>query len=95
MEGEHGNELHLVMFEELIGYFVTSYHTDGEGVDVIDVSEAILPGDETLDVYVELIPNAHNGIIILLISENRTSNKLSSRKDETTSKVFNTLLEKQ
>lgn len=44
-----------------------SYHADSEGVDVIDVFEAILPWDETLDVDVELVPDAHDSIIILLI----------------------------
>lgn len=44
-----------------------SYHVESEGVDEIDVFEAILPRDETLDVDVELIPDAHDGVIILLI----------------------------
>lgn len=48
-----------------------SYHAESEGVDVIDVFEAILPRDETLDVDVELIPDAHDGFIILLIPRER------------------------
>lgn len=44
-----------------------SYHTESERVDVIDVFKAILPGHETLDVDVELIPDAHDGLIVLLI----------------------------
>ena len=44
-----------------------SYHADSEGVDVIHVLEAVLPRDETLDVDVELIPDSHDGLIILLI----------------------------
>lgn len=51
----------------LIAFFVVSYHADSERVNVIDVFEAILPRDETLDVDVELIPDAHDGFIILLI----------------------------
>lgn len=44
-----------------------SYHADGERVDVIHVLQAILPGNETLNVDVQLIPDAHDSIIILLI----------------------------
>lgn len=40
---------------------------ESEGVDVIDVFDAILPWDETLDVDVELVPDAHDSFIILLI----------------------------
>lgn len=49
-----------------------SYHADGEGVDIVDVSDTVLPGDKTLDVDEELIPNAHDGFIVLLISGKRT-----------------------
>lgn len=48
-----------------------SHHAEGEGVDVVDVFETILPGDEALDVDVELVPDAHDGIIILLIPEDQ------------------------
>lgn len=44
-----------------------SYHAECEGVDVFDVFHAVLPRDKTLDVDVELIPDAHDGFIILLI----------------------------
>lgn len=44
-----------------------SYHAKREGVDVTDVFAAILPRDETPDVDVELVPDAHDGFIILLI----------------------------
>lgn len=46
---------------------MAAYHGDGEGVDVIDVFETVLPRDETLDVDVDLVPKAHDGLIILLI----------------------------
>jgi len=55
--------------------FGTSYHTESEGVDVIEVFDAILPGDEALDVDVDLITKPHDGLIVLLISENKTSHQ--------------------
>lgn len=53
--------------KKLIAFHVIFYHAESEGVDVIDVFEAILPRDETLDVDVELVPDAHDSFIILLI----------------------------
>lgn len=46
---------------------MVTYHAESERVDVIDVFEAVLPWDETLDVDVELVPDGHDGIVILLI----------------------------
>lgn len=37
--------------------FIITYHGDGERVDVSDVQETVLPGDETLYVDVQLIPD--------------------------------------
>lgn len=51
---------------------MTFYHAESERVDVIDVFKAILPRNEALDVDVELIPNAHDGIIILLIPKEQS-----------------------
>lgn len=34
---------------------------------MIDVLEAVLPRDKALDVDVELVPDVHDGLIILLI----------------------------
>lgn len=59
----------------LIAFCVIYYHAESEGVDVINVFEAILPRHEALDIDVELIPNAHDSFIILLIP--REQNKLS------------------
>lgn len=36
--------------------FIT-YHGDGEGVDVFDIQETVLPGGETTYVDVQLIPD--------------------------------------
>lgn len=44
-----------------------SHHAEGEGVDVIDVLDTVLPRDETLDVDVELVPDVHDGLVILLV----------------------------
>lgn len=62
------------MFSKLFAFFVISHHAGSERVDVSHIFEAKLPWDETLDVDVELIPNAHDGFIILLIprQENKT-----------------------
>ena len=43
------------------------YHGHGERVDVFDVPEAALPGDQALDVDVELVPDSQDCIVILLI----------------------------
>lgn len=50
---------------------LSSYHREGEGVDVADVFKAVLPRDEALDVDVELTPNAHDGVVVLLVSKNK------------------------
>lgn len=50
-----------------IAFFVISYHFESEGVDIVDVFDAVLPRDETFDVDVKLIPDTHDGFIILLI----------------------------
>ena len=34
---------------------------------MVDVFNTVLPGDEALDVDVELIPDAHDGLVVLLI----------------------------
>lgn len=34
---------------------------------MVDVFDTVLPGDEALDVDVELIPDAHDGLVVLLI----------------------------
>lgn len=44
-----------------------SYHGDGEAPNVVDVLDAVLPGDKTLDVDVELIPQGLDRLIVLLI----------------------------
>ena len=34
---------------------------------MVDVFDTVLPGDEALDVDVELIPDAHDSLIVLFI----------------------------
>ena len=46
---------------------VTGCHGESEGVDVGDVLDTVLPGHETLDVDVELVPHGQDGLVILLI----------------------------
>lgn len=53
-----------------------TYHTGCKGVNVSEVIEAVLPWNQAFDVDVELIPNAKDSFIVLLISENRTSQKI-------------------
>lgn len=48
-------------------YFCDIHHADSERVDVTNVFDTILPWDETLNVDVKLIPDSHDGFIILLI----------------------------
>lgn len=44
-----------------------SYHGDGEAPDAVDVLDAVLPGDETLDVDVKLVPKGLDCLVVLLI----------------------------
>lgn len=46
---------------------VTTYHGDGERVDAFDVQDAVLPGDETLHVDVQLVPDGQDGLVVLLV----------------------------
>lgn len=46
-----------------------SYHGDGEAPDAVDILDAVLPGDETLDVDVELVPKGLDGLVVLLIPD--------------------------
>lgn len=57
--------------------WVCSNHGNCEGVDVIDVFETVLPWDETLDVDVELIPDGHDGFIILLIPREKNMSSIT------------------
>lgn len=50
-------------------------HGYGEGVDVMDVSQAVLPGDETLNVDVQLVPDGQDGFIILLVPTTKQQEK--------------------
>lgn len=54
-----------------------TYHAESERVDVIDVLEAVLPRDEALDVDVELVPDVHDGLIILLVPVEEHKNSVS------------------
>lgn len=60
-------------------FSVISYHLESEGVDVIDVFDAILPWDETLDVDVELVPDAHDSFIILLIPKEHHKQQITKK----------------
>lgn len=66
---------------------MASYHADGEGADVVHVFEAELPRDEALDVDVELIPDAHDGFIILLVPRGSTR-PLICRRETIFIKIF-------
>ena len=48
---------------------IGSYHGDGERVDACDVLDTVLPGDETFDVDVELVPHRQDGLIVLFIPD--------------------------
>ena len=50
-----------------IGKVLTTHHGEREGVDVVDVFDTVLPGDQTLDVDEQLVPDAHDGFVILLV----------------------------
>lgn len=52
--------------------FIITYHGDGERVDAFDIQKAVVPGDETLHVDVQLVPERHDGLIALLVSVERT-----------------------
>lgn len=54
-----------------------TYHAESECVDVIDVLEAVLPRHEALDVDVELVPDVHDGLIILVIPVEEHKNSVS------------------
>lgn len=56
--------------------FIT-YHGDGEGVDVFDIQETVLPGGETTYVDVQLIPDWHDGLIVLLVPLGNTETKFN------------------
>lgn len=45
----------------------TTYHGDGERVDAFDVQDAVLPGDETLHIDVQLVPDGQDGLVVLLV----------------------------
>lgn len=62
--------------------FLAAYHADSERADVVHVFEAVLPRDEALDVDVQLIPNAHDGFIILLVSRGNTSVNMQTPHDQ-------------
>lgn len=47
------------------------YHGDSERVDVFDVQHTVLPGDETLHVDVQLIPDGQDRLKVLLIPLNK------------------------
>lgn len=44
-----------------------TYHGDGERVDAFDIQDAVLPGDETLHIDVQLIPDGQDGLVVLLV----------------------------
>lgn len=58
-------------------------HGYGEGVDVMDVSQAVLPGDETLNVDVQLVPDGQDGFIILLVPTTKQQEKKVLRIEKT------------
>ncbi len=41
-----------------------------------DINETVLPGDETLNIDVQLIPDWHDGLIVLLVPLDDTGTKL-------------------
>lgn len=43
------------------------YHGHCEGVDAFDIQEAVLPGDEALNVDVQLVPDGQDGLVVLLV----------------------------
>lgn len=45
----------------------TTYHGDGERVDVFDIQHAVLPGDQALHVDVQLVPDGQDGLVVLLV----------------------------
>lgn len=49
-----------------------TYHGHGEGVDCSHIHEAVLPGDETLNVDVQLTPDGQDGLVVLLVSLENT-----------------------
>lgn len=49
------------------GEHFPTYHGDGERVDAFDVQQAVLPGDETLHVDVQLVPDGQDGLVVLLV----------------------------
>lgn len=58
-------------FQDLVG----PYHGDGEGVDALDIHDAVLPGDETLDVDIKLAPDWQDCFVVLLVSLHDTEVK--------------------
>lgn len=56
------------------------YHGDGERVDVFNIQQTVLPGDETLHVDVQLIPDRHDGVKALLNPLKKTGIKLKQQK---------------
>lgn len=48
------------------------YHAYGERVDAFDVQETVLPGNETLHVDVQLVPDRQDGLIVLLVPLDNT-----------------------
>lgn len=51
-----------------------THHGQGKGVDVVDVQETVLPGDEALHVDVELVPDGQDGLVVLLVPSDTIKN---------------------
>lgn len=73
---------------ELTTFFVIFYHAESERVDVIDIFKAILPRHEALDVDVELIPNVHDGMIILLIPKEHNNLSVTCKQNNYLIRTF-------
>lgn len=56
--------------------FIT-YHGDGECVDAFDIQNAVLPGDETLHIDVQLVPDGQDGLVVLLVPSCDNKNGIS------------------
>lgn len=50
----------------MLSKFAT-YHGDGERLDAFDIQDAVLPGDDTLHVDVQLVPDGQDGLVVLLV----------------------------
>lgn len=54
-----------------------SYHGVREGVNVLNVPHAVLPGDQALNVDVQLIPDGHDGFVVLLVPVEKSMSQFS------------------